>query len=95
MEDGAVADEGDQVWCVDRAPAGLCSLDQLVGHRQAGCARSGSLGDLCSQTYCGESAFDRVRGAQVDPVLGGVSNNSSSTSASATILATALGYLAP
>ena len=73
MEDDAVADEGDQVWCVDRAPAGLCSLDQLVGHRQAGCAGSGSFGDLRSQTYCGESAFDRVSRSQVDPVLGGVS----------------------
>ena len=72
MEYGAVADECDQVRCVDRAPAGLCGLDQLVGHRQAGCARSGPLGDLRSQTYCGESAFDRICGAQVHPMLGRV-----------------------
>jgi hypothetical protein len=29
--------------------------------------------DLRSQTYCGESAFDRIRGAQVHPMLGRVS----------------------
>jgi hypothetical protein len=30
------ADERDQVWGVDRAPAVLCGLDQLERHRQPG-----------------------------------------------------------
>jgi hypothetical protein len=29
-------DESDQVWCVDRTPAFLCGLDQLVGHGDSG-----------------------------------------------------------
>ena len=73
MEDGAVADEGDQAWCVDRAPAGLCSLDQLVGHRQAGCARSGSLGDLRSQRSVANVLSIGLVVREVHPVLGGVS----------------------
>ena len=31
MEDGAGADEGDQMWGVDGSPAGLCGVDRLVG----------------------------------------------------------------
>lgn len=32
MEHRAGTDEGDQVWGVDRSPAGLCGVDELVGH---------------------------------------------------------------
>ena len=35
-ERGAGADERDEVWCVDRAPALLCGLDQLERHRDPG-----------------------------------------------------------
>jgi hypothetical protein len=35
-------------------------------------AGSRALGELGPQTYGGKGAFDRVRGGQVDPVLGGV-----------------------
>jgi hypothetical protein len=72
VEDGAGADEGDQVRRVDRAPAGLSGLNQLVGHRQSGSARSWPLCHLGSQTYCRKSTFDRIRRAQVYPMLGRV-----------------------
>jgi hypothetical protein len=36
LELRAGADEGDQMWRVDRSPAGLGRLDQLERHRQAG-----------------------------------------------------------
>ena len=38
LEVGAGADESDEVRCVDRAPAGLCGLDELERHRDAGCS---------------------------------------------------------
>ena len=34
VEDGAGADEGDQVGCVDGAPAHLGGFDELERHRQ-------------------------------------------------------------
>jgi hypothetical protein len=43
VEGGAGADEGDQVWGIDGSPAGLCGLDELVGHCQPGRARTRSL----------------------------------------------------
>jgi len=36
FESCAGADERDEVWCVDRAPALLCGLDQLERHRDPG-----------------------------------------------------------
>ena len=46
MADGAGSDEGDQVWGIDRSPAGLCGLDELVSHSDSGRTRAGPLGDL-------------------------------------------------
>ena len=46
FEDGAGADERDEVWCVDGAPAGLGGLDELERHRQPGCLGTGAAGDL-------------------------------------------------
>ena len=57
--------------CVDGAPAGLGGLDQLERHRDAGGPGAGALGDPLAQPDGGEGRLDRVRGAQVDPVLGG------------------------
>ena len=37
VEDGAGAHQGDQVRGVDGSPAGLCCVDQLVGHGNTGC----------------------------------------------------------
>ena len=72
MEDGAGADESDQVRRVDGAPAGLNGLNQVVGHRQSGSARSWPLCHLESQTYCGKGTFDQFRGAKVHPIIGRV-----------------------
>ena len=60
-EGGAGADERDQVWPVDRAPAVLGGLDQLERHGQPGRARAGALGDLAAVLDGRERALDRVR----------------------------------
>ncbi len=70
VEDGASTDQGDQVWGVDGTPTGLCGVDQRVDHGNSGCAGSRAFGDLGPQPHGGKSAFDRVRGAQMDPMLG-------------------------
>jgi hypothetical protein len=36
VEDCSGSDEGDQVWCVESPPAGLCGVDELVGHGNSG-----------------------------------------------------------
>src|SRR5699024_3801337 len=66
------ADEGDEVGCVDGAPAGLGGLDQLERHRDPGSAGTGTLRDGLSRSDCGYWRLYRVRGAQVTPVLGGI-----------------------
>jgi hypothetical protein len=43
---------------IDLAPAGLGGLDQLVGHRQPGRARTRAFDDFGPQTYCGKGTFD-------------------------------------
>jgi hypothetical protein len=48
----------------------LRGVDQLVGHRNSCGTGSGSLGDLGPQSHGGKGAFDQVRGAQGDPLLG-------------------------
>ena len=57
---------------VDGAPAGLCGLDELERHGDAGGPRARALGDPLPEPDGGEGRLDRVGGAQVDPVLGGV-----------------------
>ncbi len=52
------ADQGDEMWCVDRPPALLCRLDQLGGHRQPGGAQAGTLGDLGPMPDGGEGGHD-------------------------------------
>ena len=71
LEAGSGADEGDEVGCVHGAPAVLGGLDELECHREPGGARTRALGDLRAMPDCGEGRFDRVRGAQVNPMLGG------------------------
>jgi hypothetical protein len=36
MEEGAGADQGDQVWCGGGSPAGLCGTDESVGRGNPG-----------------------------------------------------------
>jgi hypothetical protein len=57
-EQGTGADQGDQVGCVDRAPAGLGGFDELEGHGQPGGAGAGALGDLGPVAHGGEGALD-------------------------------------
>jgi hypothetical protein len=59
------------VGCVDGAPPVLGGLDELERHGDAGGPGAGSLGDPLAEPDGGEGRLDRVRGAQVDPVLGG------------------------
>src|SRR5665648_1008489 len=72
FEAGPGSDEGDQVWCVHGAPPALGGFDELERHRDAGGFGPGALGDLGAVADGGEGRLDRVRGPQVDPVLGGV-----------------------
>ncbi len=71
LERGAGADERDEVWRVDRAPTGLGGLDELERHRDPGSLGTESLGDPGPVTHGREGRLDQVRGAEVDPVLGG------------------------
>ena len=59
---GAGADEGDEVGCVDGAPAALGGLDELERHGDADSAGAGSLGDPLAEPDRGEGGLDRVRG---------------------------------
>jgi hypothetical protein len=70
-ERGAGTDERDQVRAVDRAPAVLGGLDELERHCQSGGPGARPAGDLRAVPDPSEGRLDRVRGAQVDPVLGG------------------------
>ncbi len=51
-------------------PAVLSCLDQLERHRQTGRARAGTFGDFGAVPDGGERRLDRIRGAQVHPMLG-------------------------
>src|SRR5271163_5184545 len=66
------ADEGDQVWSVDRAPADLGGFDEFECHRDPGSSRAGAFGDAGPQPDGRESRLDRICGAQVHPMLGRV-----------------------
>ena len=46
VEDGAGADEGDEVRCVERPPPLLSGFDEFEGHSEASGPRPGSFGDL-------------------------------------------------
>ncbi len=70
LEFGAGSDERDQVWAVDRSPAVLGGLDEFEHHGQAGGSAARPLGHLGSQPDRGEGRLDRIRGLEVDPVLG-------------------------
>ncbi len=54
------ADEGDEMGCVDGAPAVLRGHDQLVGHGQTGGLRSRPAGDLGPVPDGGEGGLDRI-----------------------------------
>ena len=79
---------------VDRTPPVLGG-DELERHRDPGGAGAGTLGDALPQPDGGEGGLDRVGGAQMRPVLGGVVVEASSTSRSSVILAAALGHFTP
>ena len=70
LEPRAGADQGDQVGSGDRAPPVLGGLDELEHHGEGGGRASGAAGDLGAELDGGERRLDRVRGPQVDPVLG-------------------------
>lgn len=70
-ERGAGSDERDEVRAVDGSPAILGGFEELVGHGQPGRAGAGSFGDSGAQPDGGEGRLDRVRGFEVNPVLGG------------------------
>jgi hypothetical protein len=57
---------------VHRTPSGLGGLDEFERHRDAGCPGAWSLRDPLAEPDRGEGRLDRVGGAQVDLVLGGV-----------------------
>jgi hypothetical protein len=59
LESGSVADESDEVGCVDRAPVVLGGFDELACHREAGGAGAGCAGDLRAVSDCGEGRLDR------------------------------------
>ena len=71
-EGDAGADEGDEVGCVDGAPAGLGGLDEFERHGDAGGSGAGAFSDPLPQPHGGEGGLDRVRGPEVAPVLGRV-----------------------
>jgi hypothetical protein len=58
VEVGAGADEGDEVGCVDGAPAALGRLNELERHGDAGSAGAGSLGDPLAEPDRGEGGLD-------------------------------------
>jgi hypothetical protein len=72
FEYGADPDEGNEVRCVDRAPAVLCSFDEFECHGQSSGSGAQSLGDLRAVSNDGEGRFNRVSRAQVNPVFCGI-----------------------
>ena len=70
LEPRAGADQEDQVGRVHGSPAVLGGFDEFEGHRHAGGAGAGSLGDPLPQPHGREGRLDGIRGAQVQPVLG-------------------------
>lgn len=63
VEGRAGSDEGDQVGCVDRAPAALGGLNELVGHGDSGGAGARPLGDPLAQADGREGRLDGIRRA--------------------------------
>ena len=59
LEPGSRADQGDEVGCVDGAPAGLCGLDELERHCDAGGSSARALGDSLPKSHGGEGGLDR------------------------------------
>src|SRR5215208_4532904 len=72
MEYRAGTDQSNEMWCVDGTPAGLCGVDQLVGHGDSGCTGSGALGDALAQPHGRKSRLDRVSSSEVNPMFGRV-----------------------
>ncbi len=93
---GAGADEGDEVGCVDGAPAGLGGLDELERHRDPGGPGAGSLGDPLPQPDGGEGATRSgswcAGGSSARP---GSRRTPAARRGRSVIFATALGHLAP
>ena len=55
LEPCAGADQRDLVGCVERTPPGLCGLDELQRHRDAGGAGAGPLGDALAEPDGGDT----------------------------------------
>jgi hypothetical protein len=66
---GAGGDQSDEVGCADGAPAGLCGLDELERHCDAGCSRARALGDSLPKSHGGERRLNRICRAQMYPML--------------------------
>lgn len=62
---------GDEFVAVEASPALLGGVEELVGHRERGLLRPGTLRDLGPELDGREAALDRVGGPEVAPVLGG------------------------
>jgi hypothetical protein len=63
----AGSDEGDQVWCVDGAPARLGGLDELEGHGHAAGAGTGSFSGSLPQPREVEPVHPYVHVVGADP----------------------------
>jgi len=66
------ADEGDEVGCVDRSPAGCADSMSLNAMASPAARKPGPLVTFGAVAHGGEGGLDGVGGAQVDPVLGGI-----------------------
>ena len=64
---------GDELVAVEAPPAFLGGVEQLVGDRERGLLGAGALSDAGAQLDGREAGLDRVRRAQVAPVLSGKS----------------------
>jgi hypothetical protein len=64
------AHQRHQVRTVDRPPPLLGRLQQLEHHRQPGVLAAGPLGDPGSGPHRREGRLDRIRGPEMDPMLG-------------------------
>ena len=56
---------------IEAAPTSLRRFDELEGHRERGAVRQAALRTARTVAHGCERAFNRVRRAQVLPVLGG------------------------
>jgi hypothetical protein len=61
VEHRASTNQGNQMWCIHGPPAGLCGIDELVGHGNSRGTGSRALGDLRPQPHGRERRLNRIR----------------------------------